>query len=153
MSRNQLHITSQLLQYDWTNIFNSAKVPILHLILQAARPCNSWATLPAATESPGKPIYHSRPFAWQHWSCSSANTCQRCTSNHCSATARWRCVKSLVLRSWSPIPLTDNTLGIICINIVIHALDIASGRQPVARPQSPIRNVQQNQDDGIIEGT
>jgi len=51
------------------------------------------------------------------------------------------------------ISLTDNTLGIICINIVIHALDIASGREPVARPQTPVINVQQNQDDGIIEGT
>jgi len=153
MSRTQLHITSQLVQYDWTSIFNSANVPILRLILQAARPCNSRATLPETTESPGKPTYHSRSFAWQHQSCSSANTCQWCTSNYCSATARRGCVKFLVLRSWSPIPLTDNTLGIIWIDIVIHALDIASGREPVARPQTPIRNVQQNQDDGIIEGT
>lgn len=56
----------------------------------------------------------------------------------------------LVLLSRSPIPLTNNTLG-IC-TIVICALDIASGREPVARPQTPIRNIQQNQDEGPIEG-
>jgi len=56
----------------------------------------------------------------------------------------------LVLLSRSPIPLTDNALGVT--DIVMRALDVASGRESVARPQTPVRNIQQNQDEGIIEG-